>query len=383
MWLWVLAGAALLLCSAVTFRLARVARRRDRAISAMEDQQRVVAERNAFEATVHRALEMAIDERGAFATMREALARAVGPEHSVLVHLAEGAETDDALPGSPAATVALSPLPSQCVASQRGQTFVFPSSEALDACPLLKADPAGPSSAVCVPLSIAGLGAGAIRVRGRVDHPPDDEVIARVQLVARKIGERVAMLRAFAHTESLAATDPLTELPNRRSFEARAELSLPKLSGYSVLFGDLDRFKLVNDVHGHDAGDRALRIFAGALSAALRPDDLACRYGGEEFVVLLPECDRDEAVRVAERIRATLAAALDGSELPAFTVSFGVASSRRDATFDEIVELADRALLAAKAAGRDRVVAAGDLARVVAVPEQPDDDLAAEGAGAG
>jgi diguanylate cyclase (GGDEF)-like protein len=144
---------------------------------------------------------------------------------------------------------------------------------------------------------------------------------------------------------------------------------LPKLTGYSVLFGDLDRFKLVNDVHGHDAGDRALRVFSGALAAALRPDDLACRYGGEEFVVLLPECDRDEAVRVAERIRATLASALDGSDLPSFTVSFGVASSRHDATFDEVVELADRALLAAKAAGRDRVVAAGDLTRVVVVPE--------------
>ena len=326
----------------------------------MEREQHRVAERNAFEATVHRALEMAADERGAFRTMSEALAQAVGPDQSVMVHLAEGAQVEDVEPRAASPVVASSPLPSQCVASQRGQTFVFPSSAALDACPVLKADPGGPTSAVCVPLSIAGLGAGAIRVRGPVGEPPDDEVVARVQLVARKIGERVAMLRAFAHTESLAATDPLTELPNRRSFEARAALILPRLTSYSVLFGDLDRFKLVNDVHGHDAGDRALRVFSGALTAALRPDDLACRFGGEEFVVLLPGCEPDEAVRVAERIRATLASALDGADVPPFTVSFGVASSVHDAAFDDVLELADRALLRAKAEGRDRVVAVDD-----------------------
>jgi diguanylate cyclase (GGDEF)-like protein len=119
---------------------------------------------------------------------------------------------------------------------------------------------------------------------------------------------------------------------------------------------DLDHFKDLNDTHGHDAGDRALRVFVSVLRSVLRPGDLACRYGGEEFVVALPNCDGESALRVCERLREALAlAGLDGT-VPVFTSSFGVAPPRMGATLQDMVSEADAALYEAKDAGRNRSV---------------------------
>jgi diguanylate cyclase (GGDEF)-like protein len=127
---------------------------------------------------------------------------------------------------------------------------------------------------------------------------------------------------------------------------------------FAVVYGDLDHFKQLNDVFGHDAGDRALRTFSQVLRDALRPSDIACRYGGEEFVIVLPACGTDEAVAVLGRVRERMARRLESGHLPHFTVSFGVASSEQAADFEGVVALADEALLRAKAAGRDRIVVA-------------------------
>ena len=122
---------------------------------------------------------------------------------------------------------------------------------------------------------------------------------------------------------------------------------------YSVAYGDLDDFKKLNDVFGHDAGDRSLRTFAQVLRDALRPSDIPCRYGGEEFVVVLPACPISEAVTVLERVREQTALRLTSGRLPSFTMSFGVASSDQAGDFEQVVALADGALLRAKGAGRD------------------------------
>src|SRR5208283_3383058 len=95
---------------------------------------------------------------------------------------------------------------------------------------------------------------------------------------------------------------------------------------YSVAYGDLDHFKDLNDVFGHAAGDRALRTFAQVLRDSLRPADIPGRYGGEEFVIVLPECPVEEARQVLERVRQRMADRILIAELPTFTVSFGVAS---------------------------------------------------------
>jgi predicted signal transduction protein with EAL and GGDEF domain len=102
-----------------------------------------------------------------------------------------------------------------------------------------------------------------------------------------------------------------------------------------------------------------LRLFARVLRDSVRPGDLVARYGGEEFVVVLPDCTVPDARAVTERVRERLKASLEGAAVPRFTVSFGLAVSRPDWTFSETLEVADAALLDAKATGRDRVVVAG------------------------
>jgi diguanylate cyclase (GGDEF)-like protein len=166
-----------------------------------------------------------------------------------------------------------------------------------------------------------------------------------------------------------AKTDPLTGLLNRRSLEASARDLAENDGSYVVAYADLDHFKVLNDVHGHDAGDRALRLFARVLRDSVRPSDIPARYGGEEFVVVLPDCGAADAMLVMERVRNALAAAVADGAAPDFTVSVGVAESSVSKTFSETVEAADAALLHAKATGRDRVAVAGGPG--VVVPDDP------------
>jgi diguanylate cyclase (GGDEF)-like protein len=123
-----------------------------------------------------------------------------------------------------------------------------------------------------------------------------------------------------------------------------------------VAYGDLDHFKTLNDDFGHATGDRALRTFSQVLRDSLRPVDIAGRYGGEEFVIVLPECPVQEAQQVLERVRSRMAERIVIAELPRLTVSFGLATSDQAGDFDQVVALADAALLSAKAGGRDQIV---------------------------
>ncbi len=168
------------------------------------------------------------------------------------------------------------------------------------------------------------------------------------------------MLRAFEVSQSEANSDSLTGLMTRRSLERSVRDLQDNGELYSVAYGDLDHFKQINDVFGHDAGDRALRAFSQVLRDSLRPADVPCRFGGEEFVVVLPSCRSEEAVQVLERVRVRLADRLTTGQLPVFTVSFGIASSDQAADFQEVVDLADQALLRAKGGGRDRIVVASE-----------------------
>ena len=185
-----------------------------------------------------------------------------------------------------------------------------------------------------------------------------------MELSARHASERIALLRAFENSETQAHTDPLTGLLNRRSLENQVRELHRDGTTYALAYGDLDHFKVLNDTHGHEAGDHALRLFARVLRDSVRPVDLVSRYGGEEFVVVLPDCDVDRARRPCSSGfgRTSRSRSTHGS-VPAFTVSFGVADADDGTTFDEIAARADEALLAAKVAGRNRVVVAGDTGR--------------------
>lgn len=166
----------------------------------------------------------------------------------------------------------------------------------------------------------------------------------------------------------LAARDPLTGCLNRRAFfELMQPLFLEaQVTGHelSCIVVDIDHFKSINDRFGHATGDQVIRLVAKTLGDSLRPEDLLCRYGGEEFCLVLPQASLDNAIAIANRLRLALEAiALDGARLPAeveITASFGVASLAHGAVDSyELIDQADAALYAAKRAGRNRVEVCG------------------------
>jgi diguanylate cyclase (GGDEF)-like protein len=177
-------------------------------------------------------------------------------------------------------------------------------------------------------------------------------------------------LRSYAHRsvrlESLASADPTTGLPNRRALVALLDKELERSERFgrpcTLLFIDLDHFKLLNDSFGHPAGDAALREFNSVVRTRLRGIDTLGRWGGEEFVAVLPETDTEAATMVAERIRAGIALhpfrTIGGARI---TCSVGVATFPGDGrTRDEVIELADRAMYTAKRLGRNQVRAASE-----------------------
>lgn len=161
--------------------------------------------------------------------------------------------------------------------------------------------------------------------------------------------------------EKLALRDPLTQVANREGLHraldlllrAQAELSFP----LSVVFVDADHFKRINDEHGHDVGDQVLKHLAQTLRANLPRDDLLARWGGEEFVIVMPQTPVQEAAAVAERLRQVLATTGWPAGLKV-TASWGVAQATRESELEAAMREADQAMYRAKHGGRDRVVSA-------------------------
>ena len=174
-----------------------------------------------------------------------------------------------------------------------------------------------------------------------------------------------ALSRASSHrtAELQASTDALTGLPNRRYFDEFCGLLAGRRRAgdlVGILMIDIDRFKVLNDTHGHATGDEVLKAVAAAIVAAVRDDDVPARFGGEEFVVLLRDPSPPLAVEIGERVRRSVAS-LDLSNLgvAGVSVSVGVAvATHPDQPIGELIETADAAMYRAKHAGRDRVMAA-------------------------
>lgn len=162
---------------------------------------------------------------------------------------------------------------------------------------------------------------------------------------------------------ALATTDPLTGIFNRRAFFSTSEAELERCRRTSrpvcLLLMDLDKFKTVNDTYGHAAGDKLLVHFCATLRAILRPYDVFGRYGGEEFIALLPETGDREARAIAARICETVASTpLEAPLLLPYTVSIGVTIAQGNETLEQLAKAADEALYRAKAEGRNRAVVA-------------------------
>ncbi|MET0240080.1 MAG: sensor domain-containing diguanylate cyclase [Sphingobium sp.] len=176
-----------------------------------------------------------------------------------------------------------------------------------------------------------------------------------------------AELRRAADLSALAATDPLTGVPNRRSFEERAQAIIARRaeSGQSVAVAmiDVDHFKAINDTYGHPAGDVVLKEIARRCREALRADDLFARLGGEEFVALLPSDDREELRAVTKRLCTIIAdtPVVAGGVVIDVRASLGVAIGVDGyTTLETLIASADEALYSAKQTGRNRVVFAGE-----------------------
>jgi diguanylate cyclase (GGDEF)-like protein len=183
-----------------------------------------------------------------------------------------------------------------------------------------------------------------------------------MSIFAKQIGVSLERARLFQEVQSLALTDPLTGLHNRRSlFElGRVEFARAQRMNraFCCMMLDLDHFKQINDKYGHLVGDQVLKEFAKRCKASVREVDLVGRYGGEELIILLPETDGKMATRVAERLRASIAASpvKAGNEEIAVTVSIGVSTKDENTLhLDTLIARADQAMYIAKHKGRNRV----------------------------
>ncbi|MGO4564956.1 PleD family two-component system response regulator [Rhizobium sp. 2YAF20] len=205
-------------------------------------------------------------------------------------------------------------------------------------------------------------------VNDYIVRPVDaNELVARCLSQIRRKRYNDRLRASVQHTIELAVTDALTGLNNRRYLDNHLAVlfkrSLIRGRPLSVLITDIDRFKAVNDTYGHDAGDQVLKEFASRIRSTVRGADLACRYGGEEFVVVMPDTPGEVAASIAERLRMAVETVpftlRDSGQVLNVTASFGISSRIGTVeTADQLIKQADLALYAAKNSGRNRVVAA-------------------------
>lgn len=352
------AGLGLLIGLIVSRLSVRAASAQHRELQAREEAQQADAARTAHETRLARSLEFARTEEAALDTVSRALSELFPDRTTELLladssraHLRQVITTDgEGLSGCSVGT------PNDCPAVTKGHGLQFDSSEGYDVCPHLRDRGIAACSAVCVPVAINGTATGVLHSIGPQHVHMDRDNIGQLELIAGRAGDRIGVLRAFNRSETQAATDPLTGLLNRRSFEE--EVSALALTGtrFAIAYGDLDQFKSINDRHGHPMGDRVLRVFARAIRECLRPGDLAARWGGEEFVLAFPDTPLPGALRALERIRESLGEMVESGLLPPLTVSFGACDWSNGADVDALIAVADECLLMAKRDGRDRIV---------------------------
>jgi diguanylate cyclase (GGDEF)-like protein len=338
----------------------------------------VQAKRQEFESRLANAMDMAEDEaevidvieRSMAATLPAAAAELLLADnsHAHLLRMASTSPTGDA-PGCGVSS------PDHCPAARRSQVQHFTNSDALDACPKLRGRPQGVVSAVCVPVSIMGRTVGVLHAVGEADEPFAPSQVTELGTLANQAGARIGLLRVMADTQLQAATDSLTGLLNRRSFERKLSALRASEPTVALAMADLDHFKTLNDTYGHETGDRALRLFADVLRGSFREHDLLCRQGGEEFLIALPACTAEAARRGLEGVRERLDAALIIAGLPQFTVSIGVIDSTAQEGLPDLASRADAAMFAAKRAGRNQVVVhdeAGEILVAAGISEAAD-----------
>jgi diguanylate cyclase (GGDEF)-like protein len=232
------------------------------------------------------------------------------------------------------------------------------------------------NSFISYPIMIGGRKVGVLNVTDKSGGGVYDEVdLSLLEIIGPQVAlalERAEWQERATEFQLMSITDSLTGLPNRRYLEERLaeELNRSKRYDYpmSFLMIDIDDFKAYNDTNGHQAGDVALQITAHCLKGALRAVDIASRYGGEEFCILLPQTGMTEAGVIADRIRHRVSTTEfphgKAQPLGHVTISVGVSTFTKNVdTSENIIAAADRALYQAKSMGKDRVEFYGELER--------------------
>lgn len=224
------------------------------------------------------------------------------------------------------------------------------------------------NSFISFPITIGGRRVGILNVTDKNGGAGYDEVdLGILEIIGPQVAlvlERAGWQDKATQFQLMSITDPLTGLPNRRYLEERLAEEVSRSKRYdhplSFLMIDIDDFKIYNDLNGHQAGDVALQMAAHGLKSTLRSADVASRYGGEEFCVVLPQTSRNEAAVIAERMRERVAQTrfthANSQPLGAVTISVGVSTlSPVVNTAEQIIWAADRALYEAKHEGKNRI----------------------------
>jgi diguanylate cyclase (GGDEF)-like protein len=233
---------------------------------------------------------------------------------------------------------------------------------------LFAAEPFGPGerqsrAILATVLSVGELVIGGISVQSSAPDAYSPGDLSALEMLAATAAIAIQNAQLFTQMQQLAALDPLTAIPNRRHFYELAVREVERSARYghtlSAIMLDADHFKTINDTYGHIAGDQVLQTIAARCRGDLREVDMLARFGGEEFAVLLPETDRDQALQVARRLAACIAdspVVTDAGSL-AVTISLGVASAPPGTltTIEALLNAADQALYRAKRAGRNQV----------------------------
>lgn len=329
----------------------------NRALDGAEERDRA----QQFESRLANALDMAEGESEVLGVIERAFASVVpgspielllaDNSHAHLTRMAAASPT-----GQPPGCNVSSPA--HCPATRRAQVQQFTDRDALDACPRLLERLDGPCQALCVPVSIMGRAVGVMHATRAEDVPFPKAQLSDLETLAKLAGARIGLLRVMSETQLQAATDGLTGLLNRRSFEQKVAALRSQGASMSLVMADLDHFKALNDTFGHPTGDRALVLFAKTLQSSFRADDVIGRLGGEEFVVAIPHCTADNARKSLEVFRSRLEGAITVAGLPRYTASFGLVEAAEQEDLATMLSRADAALFVAKRDGRDRVVAA-------------------------
>lgn len=223
-----------------------------------------------------------------------------------------------------------------------------------------------PNAYFCLPLLSQGEAIGIVHFQCNTSVDPPESILVLANTFADQVGLSVSNLRLREALRSQSIRDPLTGLFNRRYLEETLEREIRRAvrseQSLGLLMLDLDHFKSFNDTYGHDAGDTVLREAASFLTKSVRAEDMVCRFGGEEFVIILPMADLKATQARGERIRSKLRELVvlhQGQSVGVVTVSVGVAALPDHGTSPRaLIDAADAALYRAKRAGRDRVLVA-------------------------